>query len=306
MAAAPLISVIIPCYNQGRFLGDAIRSVRTSLAVEVVVVDDGSTDDTPRVAKSTPGVIYHHQPNAGLAAARNAGLRVSRGERIVFLDADDMLAPDGLELGSALLDAHPECACVTGRCLMMDAAGRLLPTPRQPEIAGDPYTELLRHNYIWTPAMTMFRRGPLVEVGGFNASVNAAADYELYLRIARRWPLHDHATVVAYYRQHGSNMSGDASRMLRETLLVHGAERRHAAGDPAHRAAFHEGRRRWREFYGTNLVTEIRRHVRAGEWRLAVRKAATLAWHHPRGLGRHALRKAGRWIRGDPAEQDLL
>lgn len=305
MAAAPLISVVIPCYNQGRFLGDAIRSVRTRLAVEIVVIDDGSTDDTPRVAASQAGVSYHYQPNAGLAAARNAGLRASRGERIVFLDADDMLAPGGLDVGSAMLDAHPDCACVTGRCLMMDAAGRLLPTPRQPELTEDAYTALLRHNHIWTPAMTMFRRGPLVEAGGFNASVNAAADYELYLRIARRWPLHDYATVVAYYRQHGSNMSGNASRMLRETLLVHGAERQHATRDPARRAAFHEGRRRWQEFYGTNLVNEIRRHVRAKEWGPAGRKAATLAWHHPRGLLRHALLKLRRLIRGDPAGQDL-
>jgi glycosyltransferase involved in cell wall biosynthesis len=307
MADAPLISVVIPCYNQGRFLADAIGSLAgCSLPVEVLVVDDGSTDETAKVAAQFSGVAYHHQQNAGLASARNSGLRASRGDLIVFLDADDMLAPGGLESGAAALASHPDCAFVTGRCVMMDAAGTLQPTPSQPKLTGEAYAELLRHNYTWMPAMAMFRRAAVLEAGGFNPDVNAAADYELYLRIARRWPAHDHTGVVAYYRQHDANMSANAARMLRETLRVHGRERPCAALDPSRLAAFREGRRRWQEFYGTNLVNEIRRHARAGEWRAASLKAATLARYHPRGLIHHAARKMRVWLTRDREQRDPL
>jgi glycosyltransferase involved in cell wall biosynthesis len=305
--AAPLISVVVPCFNQGRFLGDAIRSVRAPEArpTEIIVVDDGSTDETRSVAGELP-VIYRHQSNSGIAVARNRGLAESRGQFIVFLDADDMLAPDALERGAAALEAHPGCAFATGRCVMMDASGRLMPTPDQPRLAGDAYKELLRHNYIWMPAMAMFRRSALVEIGGFNQREHAAADYDLYLRMARRWPAHDHAAVVAYYRQHGANMSTNASRMLRETLRVHGRERRYAFANRERLSAFYEGRRRWREFYGTRLVEEIRGHVRGREWRSALRKTATLARYYPAGLRHHAFRKVGLWLTRHRAVRDPL
>ena len=306
--AAPLISVVIPCFNQGRFLADAIRSVGAGSrrSFEVIVVDDGSTDETSSVAKRFPDVVYVGQPNTGLAAARNRGLAGSRGEFVVFLDADDVLAPDALQIGASALEGHTECAFATGRCLMMDATGRLQPTPEQPRLTHDAYTELLRQNYIWMPAMAIFRRTALIEIGGFNPNERAAADYDLYLRAARRWPAFDHAAVVAYYRQHNANMSADSSRMLRETLKVHGRERIHVNGDRARLSAFREGRHRWREFYGTRLVEEIRRHVRRREWLEAARKAATLARYYPGGLRHHALKKTTLWLTRHRAVRDPL
>ena len=306
--AAPLVCVVIPCFNQGHFLADAIHSVRTTGrgSAEIVVVDDGSTDGTATVAKQFPHVTYRRQPHTGLAPARNLGLAESHAEFVVFLDADDMLTPDALETGAAALEANPHCAFATGRCLMVDASGRLQPTPEHPRLTCDAYTELLRHNYIWMPAMAMFRRSALVKVGGFAPQEQAAADYDLYLRLARRWPAFDHAAVVAYYRQHGANMSADASRMLRETLQVHGRERPHVLDDPLRLSAFTEGRRRWQEFYGTRLVEEIRRHVRARQWRKATRKAATLARYYPEGLRHHALKKVTLWLTRHRAVRDPL
>lgn len=305
--AAPLISVVIPCFNQGHFLADAIRSVRGSISrkSEVIVVNDGSTDETTIVAKQFPDIRYFDQPNRGLATARNRGFIESRGEFVVFLDADDMLAPDALEIGATALEAHSDCAFVTGRCVMMDVLGRLLPTPEQSRLTRETYTELLLHNYIWMPAMAMFRRAALEEIGGFNPEQEAAADYDLYLRVARSWPTFDHASVVAYYRQHASNMSADAGRMLRETLKVHERQRVHVTGDPARLSAFKDGRCRWQEFYGTRLVEEIRRHVGSREWRKAIRKAATLAHYYPRGLRHHALRKTALWFTRHRAVRDL-
>ena len=95
----PLVSVVIPCFNQARFLGAAIASAlaQTHTPVEVVVVDDGSTDDTAAVTARFPGVRYVRQENAGLSAARNTGLGKSRGAYLAFLDADDVLLPRAAE-----------------------------------------------------------------------------------------------------------------------------------------------------------------------------------------------------------------
>ena len=98
----PTVSVVIPCYNQARYLPDAIRSVReqTHQALECIVVDDGSADRTSGVAAEL-GAHVIHQANGGVSAARNAGLSVARGELVVFLDADDVLLPAALARGSA-------------------------------------------------------------------------------------------------------------------------------------------------------------------------------------------------------------
>src|ERR671912_965329 len=110
-----LVSVVIPCYNQAHFLGEAIESVlsQTYPHFEIVVVDDGSTDNTQEVAARYPGVRYIRQENQGLAGARNAGIRRSNGSYLVFLDADDRLLPEALEVGLEHLNAHPECAFVS-------------------------------------------------------------------------------------------------------------------------------------------------------------------------------------------------
>jgi glycosyltransferase involved in cell wall biosynthesis len=297
-AAAPLISVVIPCYNHGHFLRDALESVGTpSRSTEIVVVDDGSSDGSSAIAEqyasASPIPVYCvRQTNQGLAAARNRGLRESRGRYVVFLDADDRLAPGALDIAAAVVEQHPECFFVFGRCHMMSADGTLLPTPEQPLIAHDHYRELLRRNFIWMPAMAMFRREAVELAGGFSSDVNAAADYALYLHIARHHPVCDHGQVVAHYRKHDTNMSGNASRMLRETLSVLRAQRPFLEGDDASQAAYREGWRTWQEYYGTHLVNEIRAHVADGAWWPAIRKSLTLAHYHPRGLAYHAMHKA--------------
>ncbi len=99
-----LVSVIIPCYNSGAFLEEAIGSAmaQTYSPVEIVVVDDGSTDHSPEIAQRLP-VRYIRQPNRGLAASRNLGLRESKGRYIVFLDADDRSRPEAIEIGMRIL-----------------------------------------------------------------------------------------------------------------------------------------------------------------------------------------------------------
>jgi glycosyltransferase involved in cell wall biosynthesis len=295
VSRTPLISIVIPCFNHGAFLGEALASIGTPAApTEIVVVDDGSTDSTPEVLaafKTANGFSTVRQDNAGLAAARNRGLRESRGEFVIFLDADDRLAPGAVDTAVESLLEHPECAFVFGRCQMMDRDGVLLQTLEQPRIVRDHYRELLRRNYIWMPAVVAFRRGPIERAGGFDSAVNAAADYEMYLHIARHHPVHDHGRLVAHYRRHETNMSANAGRMLRETLAVMRSQRPYLEGDEASLAAYHEGWRNWQEFYGAHLATEIRGAVRERRLVDAATKALVLGRYHPRGLLHHARRK---------------
>ena len=179
-----------------------------------------------------------------------------------------------------------------GRCKMMDRDGTPLTTQMPPRLVRDHYRELLRRNYIWTPATVMFRREAIERAGGFNPRVSAAADYELYLHIARHHPVHDHGTVVAYFRKHDPEVDSHAAPFLRDTLEVLWSQRPFLEGDDASLAAYREGQRIWQEFYGTQLADEIRCDARDGQWAAAMSKLAVLAEYHPRGLWHHLARRA--------------
>jgi glycosyltransferase involved in cell wall biosynthesis len=286
-----VISVVIPCYNQGHYLEEAMGSA-TSAAhrVEMIVVDDGSTDDTPRVAARYPGVRYVRQENRGLAAARNRGLAEASGDLVIFLDADDRLLPGGIDTGVRAIASTPGCAMAYGRCVMIGPDGTEWPTPQQRRVLAGHHAVLLRTNPVWTPAMAIFRRAALAEMGGFAAGFDASADYDLYLRIARAYPVHDHGTLVAAYRRHDASMSGSASRMLRDTLAVMERHRPDAAY-ATQIELWREGCEAWRDFYGTQLTEEIREHVSARQLVQAFEKTCTLARYAPGILRREAGRK---------------
>jgi glycosyltransferase involved in cell wall biosynthesis len=215
----PLISVIIPCYQQAHYLVAAIESVRAQSYTrhEIIVIDDGSTDDTSSVATRYDGLRCIRQRNQGLPAARNTGLRASAGEYVVFLDADDRLLPWALETGVHALRARPECALVYGCCEFIDHAGAALPTPPHPVVAQpEHYRALFDRNYIWTPGAAMFRRTVLMEVGGFDETlIRGCEDLDIYLRIAKDRPLYGHGRIVLQYRKHAGSMSMKLTNMLR-------------------------------------------------------------------------------------------
>lgn len=245
MDCAPLISVIVPCFNQAGFLSEAIESAlgQTHEALEVVVVDDGSTDDTGAVAARYPSVSYVWQENRGLAAARNAGMAVSRGSYLVFLDSDDRLLPHALEAGLACHRAHEGFAFVFGTYRYIDARGRHLSPPVRRTPTPDPYAALLRKNHIGMHATVMYRRDALERAGGFNPSLRAGEDYDLYLRIARREGIACHDTLVAEYRRHRATMSNDPAGILAANLTVLCMQEQHAKADARHRRAWRAGLR---------------------------------------------------------------
>jgi glycosyltransferase involved in cell wall biosynthesis len=289
--SAELVSVVIPCYNQANFLEEAVESVlcQNYQHFELIVVDDGSQDDTAEVATEfsakDPRVRLISQENRGLAGARNRGLAESRGEYVVFLDSDDRLFGEALEVGVGELASHPGCAFVSGHYRPISAEGDPYAVPRQATIDEDHYLALLRDNYISMPASVMYRRWVFEEVGDFDGSVDAAADWDLYLRVARRFPIYHHGEVVADYRWHGSNMTADPALMLRSTVSVLRGQRQLVEGDKRYEEALEEGIKLFREHNGVNLAKEVRSQVRRRDPGRALRGALVLARYYPQGLG---------------------
>jgi glycosyltransferase involved in cell wall biosynthesis len=289
-----LVSVVIPCYNQAHFLGDAIESVlhQTHKDTEIIVVDDGSTDNTSEVAARYAQVRCIRQKNLGLPGARNTGLRESTGKFLVFLDSDDRLLPHALAAGLESLKAHPECAFVYGSYQLISADGSPIKTLQRPCIEQDHYLALLQDNYITVPASVMYRREVFDAVGNFNPSLRASEDYDLYLRITREHPIYCHGQMVAEYRQHGANMSANSEKMLLATLSVHSSQWPHVKGDRLYRRAYKKGRRYWQYRYGEGVVESVRAHLRArDQWKQALHGIKMVLRYYPRGFVKHAGRK---------------
>jgi glycosyltransferase involved in cell wall biosynthesis len=294
------VSVVIPCYNQGRFLGEAIASAdaQGSLVSEIVVVDDGSTDETRAVATRDPSVRYLHQERRGLSAARNSGWHASSGDHIAFLDADDRLLPGAIEAGIEALERWPRAAFAFGHYELMDEEGAVLPTWRerriaddqsftsgdfelvlpdgrragrspQPRRVSDHYTAMLRRNYISMHAAVLYGRAVLEETAGFDSRLSALEDYDLYLRVTRTHPVACHDRVVAQYRRHPAAMSRDMLNMLRMALFVLREQRPYLAELPGATEAYEEGLTFWKRHYGKQLIRSVPSHLAAGRLRKA-------------------------------------
>ncbi len=292
----PPATVVIPCHNQGRFLADAIESAlrQTWRAVEVVVVDDGSSDDTSSVIRRYPAVRHIAQSNRGAALARNAGLAASRGEFVVFLDADDRLLPHAIQTGIEWLERHPGCAYVTGHVTLIGEDGSDAGLP--PQEHGDGYVQLLRSNYIWTPGVVIYRRPMLDLAGGFAHAASASADYELNLRLARRFPFGCHHAVVLEYREHGANMSADAGRMLASAVSVRRAQRPYVVNDCDACRAWRDGIATVQQEYGRRLIAQVKCDLRTPGGRArAARGLWVLLRHYPAGLIRSVV--SATWTR---------
>lgn len=228
--AAARISVVIPAYNRARFLVKAIESIRAQshACAEIVVVDDGSTDDTLAVVQRLgSGIRYLRQDNAGPSHARNRGVREASGDLVAFLDTDDRWLPGKIEAQLRVLQARPDVALVVTDEAMESADGQITAASnfarhgvdrRFPEtldsVVPDAPRQLLATNFISTSTV-LARRDMLVEQGGFDTRLRYGEDLELWLRIAARHPIACLRQVHAVRVTHGGNTTADIEPMLR-------------------------------------------------------------------------------------------
>ncbi len=257
-----VVSVVIPCYNHGRYLPAAIESVlnQTYAPVEIIVVDDGSTDNTKEVAHRYPNVKYTWQKNRGLSASRNTGIKNATGEYITFLDADDWLHPDALINNLKYLQQDYKLAFVSGAYDEILELKNYVRECRN-EISANHYLQLLRSNYIGMISTVLYRSWVFEEFL-FDETLNACEDYDLYLRITRKYPVLHHTEKIAAYRKHGTNMSQTFPIMLSSALKALEQQRSKLQTRIEFRT-YKKGRKFWKNHYAQK-VYERARNSRAG------------------------------------------
>lgn len=207
----PRLSVIIPSYNQAIYLPSTLDSLlaQTYRDFEIIVVDDGSTDDTDTVLAHYQGQIQSiHQDNKGLSSARNSGFAASRGEYIYFLDSDDLLLPNALENFVAYLDSHPDCALVYSAWQQITSDGTRVLDEVHPHHEGHVLKELLLREFFFFASMTIIRRNALKKVGLFDEELTWSDDADMWLRLAQAGCIFGYIDEpVVQYRVHMRSMS---------------------------------------------------------------------------------------------------
>lgn len=231
--STPRFTVIVPCHNGERWLAEALAScsAQTAADLEVLVVDDGSTDRSAAIAATAAEADRRirclRQPNAGVAAARNTGLVSARGEYINFLDADDLLEPEKLARQGAVLDENPDIDWVFCDGRGIDEIGALVMdhiTEARRFAAGVSVFDVFFSGGQFPPLVPVIRRAALERVGGFDPDreLSGWADTELWLRLSLEGCRHYFLDErLCRYRLHGESMSGDRSGMERAAELAY-------------------------------------------------------------------------------------
>lgn len=225
------VTVVIPAYNAAATLSATMASVRqqTHDRLEILVVDDGSTDGTLQLAQrhaaEDPRIRVLSQPNRGVAAARNRGLSEASHALVALVDADDLWHPEKIERQLELIEADPEMSLVCTGYSLVDEFGRVLQvlagsTPRSVD-----FLELCRRNFIGNGSSALMRRSEALRYGGYDSSLRDRAaqgceDLKLYLQMAENSKLGFIPLPLTGYRQLRGNMSSDGAQMLRSFDLV--------------------------------------------------------------------------------------
>ena len=219
----PEVSVIIPTYNSAHYVTEAVDSVlgQSYRDFEIVVIDDGSTDDTRSVmSRYGSPVRYLRQPNGGVAEARNRGIEESRGRYVAFLDADDTWAPNKLEQQVEALRNDPgRKACYTA-VTVTDADLTPVSVTRSRRRGRAMEDLLYLGNVVGTPSTVICERALLQSAGGFDLSLSQCADWDMWIRLAARTDFLYLDEPLVKYRVHATNMSRNAALLEEDSLRV--------------------------------------------------------------------------------------
>lgn len=223
MIKMPKVTIVMPTYNRAELLKEAIKSIlsQTFKDWQLVVIDDGSSDYTKEVVKrfaaQNPRIQYVHQNNQGVTQARARTVEFVTGEYVTFLDDDDLYYPNKLNDQVNFLDQHPEVGLVYSFLEMVDRDKKLI--MKWPYQQSCSFSELVKDNVI-QPNAALLRSQCLKKLGSFCKDLKSADDYEMWLRIAKHYPIAFLPVMVGCYRWHDSNMSYDKRKRCQSNVDV--------------------------------------------------------------------------------------
>jgi glycosyltransferase involved in cell wall biosynthesis len=209
------VSVVVTTFNDAGFLRDALDSLtrQTLTPDRIIVVDDGSREDPSPIAGEYAGVTLIRTANQGLAAARNEGLDRVTSRYVMFLDADDCLVEDAIETSRACIEANPGAGFAYGAFQLVDRDLVPLGDPVIARVGPRSHLALLRQNLVIMHGAVIYDRKKLVECGGFASELRLCEDYDVYLRMSKRYRVASHTNLVASYRMHSSNISRNTAEL---------------------------------------------------------------------------------------------
>lgn len=217
------VSVIIPTYNSAQYLIAAVESVlaQTFKDFEILVIDDGSTDNTSEVVKQFPASVrYIKQKNQGVSVARNNGIKESRGKYVSFLDADDTWFPTKLEKQIEALNKNPEYKFCFSDFLAVTKDLEPIPMKRA-RLEGSAINDLLlRGNVVGSICTVICERELFENIGGFDPALSQCADWDMWVRLATQTDFLFVDEPLVTYRQHDANMSRNAPLLEKDSLFV--------------------------------------------------------------------------------------
>ncbi|HBB33982.1 MAG TPA: hypothetical protein DDZ80_13455 [Cyanobacteria bacterium UBA8803] len=217
----PKFSIVIPAYNASAYIADCLDSVlaQTEPDFEVIVVDDGSTDDTAEIVSRFSDRRVHlvQRVNGGLAAARNTGIAAAQGELVAFLDADDRWCPDKLATHRQALDENPQASVSYDWAAFIDTQGNRTGLCMAQTRIALTHKILLVKNYLGNGSTSVVRRSVLEKTGGFDETLRRQVDRELWVRLTfNGHQFHLVPRVLTEYRIHSASFTADTERMLQE------------------------------------------------------------------------------------------
>lgn len=207
------VSVVIPAFNSQTFIREAIVSAmeQTITPLEIIVVDDGSSDETYKIVRSFKDIKLIKQPNQGSGSARNNGIFQARGKWVAFLDSDDKWKEDHIESLMLVLSSNHDAALSYSGKIWTDPNGEVIQsaTVQNEYPSGWVFRKLLENNYISSTSCVVVRRDVLLQCGGFRTDpvFRNGEDYELWLRICATHPIVSSCRKSVFYRRHGNNQT---------------------------------------------------------------------------------------------------
>lgn len=289
----PQVSVIIPTYNSASYLREAVESVlsQTYRDFEILVIDDGSTDETPEIVKRYGRQVrYLHQSNSGVAVARNRGISESQGQYVAFLDSDDTWFPRKLECQMEAL-TRARLARASSTAYLVTRSDLTPIAERQNHRHGAALEDLLLRGTIVFISTVVCEKSLLDLTGGFDPTLSQCADWDMWIRLAGHTEFVAVDEPLVNYRQHENNMSRNAQLLERDSLCV--LEKAFAMELPAYLRA----QRRY--IFARNYMVLAGTYFQSGQYRDFVRcavRAIALDFRHFTYLLEFPARVVGRYL----------